>query len=64
MTKKSKTSSWKEQNVKLWEKMVSTYLTVKHSPSAKLILKFLFLILRVIISIVVRKIFFYFFPNF
>lgn len=64
MKKKRKTSSWKEQNVRLWEKMVSTYLTLKSSPSAKLIFKLIALILRSILSIVVRKIFYYFFPNF
>lgn len=62
--KKRKTSSWKEQKVQLWEKLVSTYLTIKSAPSVKLILKFIVLILRVILTIIVRKIFSYFFPNF
>lgn len=64
MTTKRKTNSWKEQYVQLWGKMVSTYLALKSSPSIRLIFKFISLILRVILSIVVRKIFSYFFPNF
>lgn len=64
MKKTRKTSSWKEKNVQLWGKMVSTYLALKSTPSTKLILKFITLILRVILSIVVRKIFLQIFPNF
>lgn len=64
MKRKRKTSSWKEQKVQLWEKLVSTYLNMKKSPSVKLILKFIVLILRIILSIVVKKIFLHFFPNF
>ena len=64
MKKQHATRTWKEKQVELWEKMVSTYLRIKSSPSAKLILKFVFLILRVILSIIVRKIFSYIFPNF
>lgn len=64
MKTKHKTGLWKEQHVQLWEKMLSTYLALKNSPSAKLILKFIALILRIILSIVVRKIFIHFFPNF
>lgn len=64
MMQKRKTSSWKEKNVQIWEKIVSTYDNLKSSPSAKLILKLIALILRSILSIIVRKIFLYLFPNF
>ncbi len=64
MTPKRKTGLWKEQHAQLWEKMLSTYLSLKNSPSAKLVLKFIALILRITLSIVVRKIFLHFFPNF
>lgn len=64
MTTRRKTGLWKEQHIQLWEKLLSTYLALKNSPSTKLILKFIALILRIILSIVVRKIFLHFFPNF
>lgn len=64
MKEKHKTSSWKEKHIQHWEKIASIYFAIKDSPSAKLILKFIILILRMILSIIVRRIFLYFFPNF
>ncbi len=62
--KKHTTSNWKEELVNLWEKMTSTYFALKESPSIRLILKFILLLLRVTLSIVVKKLFKYFFHNF
>lgn len=64
MKKKHKTSSWKGKNVWFWEEMVSTYLVFKKSPAAKVAIKLIAFILRNVLSIIVRKIFSYIFPNF
>lgn len=52
---------WKEKNLKLWEKMVLTYLVLRSSPSIKLIFKLLSFFLRSCLSIIVKKIFSHFF---
>ncbi len=64
MEKKHTTSNWKEGLVNRWEKMASTYFALKKSPSIKLILKFIILLLRIILSIIAKKVIKYFFPNF
>lgn len=64
MKKKRNTREWKEKNIKLWERMVSIYFEIKTSPSAKLIIQFIALILKIVFSIVIRKIFLDFFDNF
>lgn len=53
--------------IQLWEKMANTYIAIKDSkdkPSIRLILKFLILLLRILLSIAVRKLLDYFFPDF
>lgn len=35
MLKMRKINSWKERNIKRWEKIVSTYLSIKKHPSAQ-----------------------------
>lgn len=64
MKQQRSTSTWKEEMVALWEKMVSTYITLRNSPSVKLVLKFIFQLLKIILSIVVKRIIQHFFPNF
>ncbi len=53
--------------IQLWEKMANTYIAIKNNkgkPSIRLILKFLILLLRILLSIAVRKLLDYFFPDF
>lgn len=64
MKKKLVDLTWKERNIQRWEKMATTYLALKTSPSFKLILKLIGLISRIIFSIITRKILEQFFPNF
>ncbi|MGI6012511.1 MAG: hypothetical protein ACOX8H_13650 [Ruminococcus sp.] len=63
MRKKPKTDSWKEKNVRLWKKMADAYCKVKVSPSVKRVLRFAGLILRIVLSVMIRKIFLFFFPD-
>lgn len=62
--KKNNINSWKEKNVHLWEKIVSMYIILKSSPSAKLFFKFIFLILKVTFSIFLKKILLHIFHDF
>lgn len=57
-------NSWKEKNVELWEKIASTYLAIKNSPSAKLVFKIIFSILKIIFSMIIKKFFSNFLPEF
>ncbi len=57
-------TSWKERNVKLWEKIVCTYSMWKQSRSAKIILKLVMLILKSFVSILIKKILNIFIHNF
>lgn len=63
MKKRHTTSKWKGELFNRWEKMTSTYFALKESPSIRLILKFVLLLLRITLSIVVKKVIKYFFPN-
>lgn len=62
--KNNNINSWKEKNVHLWEKIVSMYIILKSSPSAKLFFKFIFLILKVTFSIFCKKILLHIFHDF
>lgn len=64
MLKMRKINSWKERNIKRWEKIVSTYLSIKKHPSARLIFKLIQLILNQLLSIIIKKVFLNLFPNF
>lgn len=63
MEKKHTTSNWKEKLVNRWEKMTLTYFALKESPSIRLILKFILLLLRITLSIVVKKVIKFCFSN-
>lgn len=63
MTDNRNTSTWKERMVQLWEKTVSTYEALKNNPSLSLILKLVFFIVKMLLSIILRKLFTNLFPN-
>ena len=64
MKKHGNSKLWKEKMFHMWTKLVVTYADLKKSHSIKLLLKIIVMIFKTILSIVVRKIWFHFFPNF
>ena len=54
---------WKNKDFECWIKTMNTYFKLKQSPSCKLVLKITFLLIRIVISIIIRKIITYFFEN-
>lgn len=63
MEKKQKPSSWKRKNFQLWERVASTYIATKTSPSIKRILKLIFLLLKLLCSVIIKMIIEHFFPD-
>ena len=57
-------NSWKEKNVKLWEKVADTYLAIKSSPSIKLVIRVIFFIIKIIFSMIIKKFFSNILPEF
>lgn len=64
MKKHGNSKLWKEKMFQMWTKLVVTYADLKKSHSIKLLLKIIVMIFKSILSIVVWKIWFHFFPNF